>query len=129
MLLPAENRPWRSFRECYRWADFVVIPMSKNLYSGITVALEATSMGVPVVSSETGGVPTYFDSDEVLYVAPDDADAMREGVLQCLDEQRRSFVEHAQRRFAEENYSSKGMAQRYVRLSQGILSAERATHA
>jgi hypothetical protein len=30
-----------AFQELYRWADFTVVPMVENKYSGITVALEA----------------------------------------------------------------------------------------
>ena len=55
------------FIACYHWADIVAVPMRQNIYSGITVALEAAAMGTPVVSSRTGGVPTYFGEDEVFY--------------------------------------------------------------
>ena len=110
------------FRELYEWADLVVVPMVPNLYSGITVALEAVSMGVPVISSRTGGVPTYFSDDEVLYVPPQDGDALRRAALDQSPEQRLNRTQKAQARFLREDYSSRGMAARYVSLSLELLS-------
>ena len=117
-----QNPQMEDFRACYRWADFAVVPMTPNLYSGITVALEATSMGVPVVSSATGGVDTYFDPAEVLYVPPLDAEALRNSLLACGDEARDALVRSAQSRFKREDYSTRGMAARYVALSRALLS-------
>lgn len=110
------------FRELYAWTDVVVVPMTPNLYSGITVALEATSLGVPVVASDTGGIPTYFSREEVLYVRPSDAAALREAVLGCSAEDLIRFALNAQRRFRAEDYSTRGMATRYAVLSDEILS-------
>jgi glycosyltransferase involved in cell wall biosynthesis len=115
------NPSMETFRELYRWADFVVVPMLPNLYSGITVALEAVSMGVPVISAATGGVPTYFEPGEVLYVAAEDPADLRDAVLNCSDEQRKQLVEKAQARFQREDYSSAGMASRYMQLSKELL--------
>ena len=109
------------FRNYYRWADFVVVPMTLNRYSGITVALEAATLGTPVVSSETGGVPTYFESGEVLYVRPGDPKAMRDSVLACDDRQRVAMAAAARRRVTDDGYSTREMAARYVRLSLEIL--------
>ena len=105
-------------------ADFVVIPMVENLYSGITVALEATALGVPVISSNTGGVPTYFSGDEVIFVPPEDPAALREATLNADYEARRAMVERAQRRFVQQDYTSAGLAQRYVALSRELLNGK-----
>lgn len=116
------NPTMQSFRDLYRWADLVVVPMVPNRYSGITVALEATSMGVPVLCSDTGGVPTYFSAEEVLYVPPGDAGALRDAVLAWLPAQRHQQVLRAQSRFRREDYSSRGMARRYATLSAELLA-------
>ncbi len=115
------NPSMAAFRAFYAWADVVVVPMVKNLYSGITVALEATSLGVPVVSSDTGGISTYFSRDEVLYVPPGDAEALRAAVLAAGPAERLRFAERAQERFRAEDYSTRGMAARYVALSEELL--------
>ena len=109
------------FRECYRSADFVVVPMLENLYSGITVALEATALGVPVISSDTGGVPSYFAGDEVIFVPPGDPVALRQAALNTDSNARRAMVLRAQRRFVRDDYTSAGLAQRYLALSRELL--------
>ena len=111
----------QEFRELYRWADVVVVPMVSNLYSGITVALEATSLGVPVVSSDTGGIPTYFSPEEMIYVPPSDPVALRDRVLGCSAEELLGYVQRAQAHFRKQDYSTRGMAARYVELSQRLL--------
>jgi glycosyltransferase involved in cell wall biosynthesis len=115
------NPSMQEFRELYAWADVVVVPMVPNLYSGITVALEATSLGLPVVCSDTGGVPTYFSPDEVVYVPAADAEALRAALLGTTPEQRSGWAQRAQRRFQREDYSTRGVARRYVALSEELL--------
>ena len=120
-LRAPRNPSMPEFREFYRWADLVIVPMVENLYSGITVALEAASLGVPIVSTRTGGVPSYFDPGEVLYVPPSDPAALREAVLATTPADRRWLAEAAQQRFRRADYSTQGMAARYVALSEEIL--------
>jgi len=69
------------FRASYSWADFTVIPMKPNRYSGITVALEATASGSTLICSDTGGVPTYLSHDEAIFVPPGDPVALRNAAL------------------------------------------------
>jgi hypothetical protein len=116
------NPTMSGFRDLYRWADAVVVTMVPNLFSGITVALEATSMGVPVFASNTGGIPTYFDLDEVAYVPPQDPDALRDAVLAHTDATLSALVAKAQARFLREDNTTRGMAHRYIELSNQILS-------
>lgn len=117
------NPSMQEFRDLYRWADVVVVPMVSNLYSGITVALEATSLGVPVVSSDTGGIPTYFTADEVIYVPPGDPSALRDRVLRCTAEELLGFAQRAQLRFRQQDYTTHGMAARYIQLSDRLLES------
>jgi glycosyltransferase involved in cell wall biosynthesis len=112
------NPTMKDFLELYRWADLVVIPMKPNLYSGITVALEATAMGVPIVCSDTGGVSTYFNRDQALFVPVLSPEALREAVLQTTEQQLSQRRDAAQERFLREDYSSKGMMDRYIRLTR-----------
>lgn len=113
------------FRQLYRSADFAIVSMVENGYSGITVALESVALGVPVVSSRTGGVPTYFDEDEVLYASPGDPVDLREKVVSCSEQQRRDMAERARQRFVACGYSTEEMIQRYITLSREILAAPR----
>jgi len=46
----------QALAELYDWADVVVVPLRANAHvSGITVILEATLFGLPVICSDTGG--------------------------------------------------------------------------
>ena len=114
----------RDFLSCYHEADFVAVPMKDNIYSGITVALEAAALGKPVLTSRTGGLPTYFDEGEVWYTPVGDAVAMRELVLSASlhDRERRAVA--AQERFLENDYSTQGLVHRYLSLTHQMLIHE-----
>ena len=106
-----------TFRSLYASADYVAVSQHANIYSGITVALEAVSMGKPLLATRTGGVPTYFDDTEVLFVGVGDASEMKDKVLGQTADERREMADRARARFLEEDYSTRGMVARYIRLS------------
>lgn len=110
------------FVDLYREADFVIIPMFENIYSGITVALEASAASRPIVSTSTGGVPTYFDETEVIYVPAGDPDAMREAVLAAVRGGVGALVMNARARFDDSNYSTEGLIDRYIEITKEFLS-------
>ena len=108
-------------RESFEWADVVVMPMRPNVFSGITVVCEAVANGVPVVSSNTGGVPTYFNSDEILLVPPSDPEALRTAVLSATPEDWNRRAAAASVRFKRSDYSSEGMVERYIGMTERLL--------
>lgn len=110
-------------RALYEWADIVIMPMRENPYSGITVMCEAAAMGKPIVATRTGGAPTYFDEDEVIYVPIGDALAMKNAVLNASSDRLLAIAEAAQARFVRDDYSAKGMVERYVAISETLLRA------
>lgn len=62
-------------RDLYFKTDIVIITLAPNCYSGITVALEAAGLSVPVICTNTGGVPSYFSDGEMIFVPNDNAAA------------------------------------------------------
>lgn len=110
----------QTFDALYRWADLVVVPMKENRFSGITVALEAAARGRPLISSRTGGVPTYFAEDEVFFVPPGDAVALRDAALADASERGRRAAA-ARARLARDGYSIRGMMARYAAFSLSVL--------
>ena len=112
------------FIDLYIASDVVVVSMKPNSYSGITVALEAVAMGVPVVASDTGGIRTYFDDDEVTYVASGDVDGLSRAV-QCLSYQKRyEQAVRAQKRFIDRSYVCSRMIDDYYNLCQEFLQSQ-----
>lgn len=112
-----------TFQALYRWADIVVVPMRENRFSGITVALEATANGKPVVASRTGGVPTYFGEDAVRYVPPGDPAALRDALAMPAGDAYRYAVA-AQAMFCENDYSLVGLMRRYATLSGQVAPGQ-----
>lgn len=103
-------------------ADVVVVPMFPNLFSGITVALEAAALGRPVISSATGGVPTYFSGEEVLYVPAGDPAALRQAALEARTPRLAAMAARAQARFAKDGYTTRAVIDRYLALTARVLS-------
>ena len=63
----------------YEWADLVVVPLRPNTHaSGITVMLEAAALGKPMIATRIGALDDYFDERAVAWVAPFDAEQLRE---------------------------------------------------
>ena len=112
----------------YEWADMVVVPLNPNLHaSGLSVILEATLSGRPLIATDTGGLRAYFSSQEVRYVPVGDAMAMRRAAWELSqdDERRFRLATLAQRRIVEAGLTSETYALRHRRLSQELLGRAR----
>lgn len=109
------------FRRLYRSATYIAIPLHENNYSGLTVALEAMAIGVPVLATRSGGVTTYLAEDEALFVPVGDAQVWRDAIHRQGVDERRAMAERAHARFLREDYSTTGMMQRFVRASRALL--------
>jgi glycosyltransferase involved in cell wall biosynthesis len=110
--------------ELYNWADIVVVPLMRNIHvSGITVVQEATSRGLPVVCTDTGGLRAYFDDAAIRYVPVDDAAALREAVsaLAADPAKRAEMVAAAQDVMRNGELNSRSYARRHVELSRTLL--------
>ena len=109
------------FVACYRSADMAVVPMTKNIFSGITSALDAVAAGVPLIATRTGGVPTYFNEDEVCYVPVGDPTALRNAVISSTPAERQVKASRALGTFVDRGYSHDGLARRYCAMSLPLL--------
>ena len=104
----------------YDWADIVVVPLKPNLHaSGITVIEEAAIRGVPVISTDVGGLRAYFDGDAIAYVRAGDPVAIRDAVrmLSASHEQRFRLASRAQARMGPDGLSSDAFVRRHLELS------------
>lgn len=105
-------------KKLYEKADFIVVPMVENNFSGITVALEAAALGRPLICTRTGGVPTYFSEKEAIFVEPRRADQIREAVVGTDPASAGDYAAQAKARFRSSGYTSFDMVGRYAAISQ-----------
>lgn len=113
------------FRRLYASATYVAVPLHENIYSGITVALEAMAMGVPVIATNSGGIPTYLGEDEAILIAPGDTAGWVSATSSQSPADRSAMAERASARFQREEYSTLGMMKRYARSSGRLLKLVR----
>lgn len=75
-------------RDLYASAAFVVMPLVEvDFQAGVTSILEAMAMARPVLCSRTAGqTDTVVDGETGWYVAPGDPAALREKIVQLLDD-------------------------------------------
>ncbi len=101
-------------RDLYQQADVTVIPLLDNDYSaGLTVLMEASACGAPVIMTRTPGLAERFvDDDLVVGVPPGDVEALRSAITDVLadPDAARRRAERARDRILERHTSA-----RYVR--------------
>lgn len=80
--------PWPEFRQAYRDADVVVVPLLDHDYAaGMTVVMEALACRRPVVATVTeGSMQEMVDGGYVVGVPPGDASAMRKAIVGLLED-------------------------------------------
>lgn len=78
---------WQEFRQAYREAAVVVVPLVHNLFSaGSTVVMEAMACRRPVVMTEIPGVAQDLAARDLLVtVPPGDASALRSALVHLLE--------------------------------------------
>src|ERR1700733_3662868 len=115
----------------YQWADVVVVCLVDNLHaSGITVIEEAVLCGVPVISTDAGGLQSYFASEEITYVPSKDPEALRSAIDQLMGNNRMREAK-AQRALAlmkAGDLNSRSFVARHVELSRRFLPVEKSGH-
>lgn len=114
---------WPTVQQRYEWADVVVVPLVPNRHaSGLTVMLEATACGKPVVVTNAGGLVHYLDEQAVSYVPAGDALALREATLALASDgdRARALIHNARQQFRDRELDTRGYARRHVELSESL---------
>ena len=117
--------------ELLRWADVAVICLLENLHaSGITVIEEAVLCGIPVITTDVGGLRGYFGPEEVTYVPANDPEALRSAIdrLMANEQMRRQKARNALMRMKNGDLNSRSFVARHVELSNDLLRSRRAAY-
>jgi glycosyltransferase involved in cell wall biosynthesis len=118
-------------RAIFQWADVVVVCLVDNLHaSGITVIEEAVLCGIPVISTDAGGLQSYFTSEELTYVPANDPKALRSAIdlLMGNDAMREAKAQRALTRMKSGDLNSRSFVARHVELSRRLLQIGRTGH-
>lgn len=110
--------------ELYAWADVVVVPLHENKHvSGITVIFEGVTCGKPVIATRVGGLEAYFSSEEVTYVPPGDAEALRDAVASLTNDPAATLQKtlRATQRLIHSAYTTENFARQHVILTEQLL--------
>jgi len=101
--------------------DVFVLP-SRQEGLGISV-MEAQAAGLPVIASNTGGIPSLIkDRDTGFLVPPEDVAALSAKIIMVLQNKEQSKeVGLKARRVAEEKYSSKLMTDKTIKTYRKVL--------
>ncbi|HEY4296180.1 MAG TPA: glycosyltransferase family 4 protein [Paraburkholderia sp.] len=115
-------------RNAFDEATLVCVPLKKNFHaSGLTVVQEAVLSGVPVVATDIGGLSAYFSADEIRYVPPGDAAALRAAFEEIAQNPGRAREQamRAQARMEESgDIGAQPYIRRHVALSREILKRD-----
>ena len=76
-----------------------------------------------IVATRTGGAMTYFSEDEGIYVPVGNPTAMRDAGLNTTPSIATATARAGQERFIRDDYSARGMVERYVTISKALLQA------
>jgi len=117
----------RELMALYDWADCVVLCLSANVHaSGITVIQEAVVQGIPVVCTDTGGLRSYFTSEDIRYTPIANPVAVREAIdeLAADSNMQRMMKTNAISRMRNNNLDSRSFVRRHVELSMKLLGRQ-----
>ena len=114
-----------SVQELAAMADVFLLPSELESF-GLS-ALEAMACGVPVVGSDSGGLPEVVKDGETGYLLPvGEVEAMASRVIDILrDEERRGRMGAAGRRRAEELFGADRIETQYERYYEKIQGSEK----
>lgn len=105
----------------YEWADCVVVPVIDNLHaSGVTVALEAAALGVPLIIARSGGLEHYLDEESAHFYRVGDIDSLRSAVLELPMSDYIAKSARAQQQLLQLDLTTSGYARRHVELSREL---------
>ncbi|WP_083980266.1 glycosyltransferase [Demequina salsinemoris] len=112
-------------RAHYEVASAVVVPLRPNLHaSGLTVALESMSAGVPLVVSDVGGIRPYVSGEGVELVPCGDANALAAGIRAVRHNYRQEISAVLRSRRLSRGLTDRDYVLRYCLATRSLLEDE-----
>ncbi|WP_321895029.1 glycosyltransferase [Paraburkholderia heleia] len=108
----------------YDWADLVVVPLRPNTHaSGITVMLEAAALGKPMIATKVGALEDYFDDKAASYVAPFDAEQLRDAAHALVADPARALAQarEACEQLRTRDLTTQHFARQHAQLTREML--------
>ncbi len=89
--------------------------------------MEAQVVGLPVVASDVGGIPTFVHHEKTgLLVPPGDSQKLAEAIIRvCEDKELAARLGRQARQFIHENFSSVVMAEKILAMYKSVLQKKR----
>lgn len=104
-----------------RLPDYSFLAISSAVETFSNVGIEALSCGVPVLATDCGGPADFITAANGLLVAPNDAKALTDGILQMVEDDSR-YDRSAIQQAALERFSMATIGQQYVSLYEEVLA-------
>jgi glycosyltransferase involved in cell wall biosynthesis len=105
-------------KEIYASADFML--MFSNYETMSVVIAEGFSAGLPVVSTDVGGIPEVVSGDKGILIKPNDEIALENAISTMLDNYS-NYDKQQLRQFAIDNYSIDVIGNSFAEIYQQIL--------
>lgn len=108
----------------FRQATLMLVPLKANHHaSGITVLQEAALLGLPIISSDTGGLRAYFGDDAVVYIPPSEPASLLQAVqfARRHPEDMHRLATVAQRHMTSKRMGCEAYVRRHVELTYELL--------
>jgi glycosyltransferase involved in cell wall biosynthesis len=110
--------------ELYEWADVIVVPLRANSHaSGLTVVLEAVTLGKPLIVTDVGALRDYFGDEHVSYVMSHDVPALQRALEGIVADPALALerARAASRHFVERDYTTRQFAMQHVHITREFL--------
>lgn len=103
--------------DMYRFADIVVLPSIWQEPAGLTI-VEAAAVGVPLITTDVGGIREYIDGKSAIFVKNDDkvVDHIKEAIQKILKDKnlKNVFLENSKK--IQEEYSIKKYYDNFIKI-------------
>jgi glycosyltransferase involved in cell wall biosynthesis len=104
--------------QAYQEADFLV--MFSNYENLPCVIVEAFASGVPVLSTNVGGIPEILSTKRGIMIHPGDEDALLQGMNSLLDHSN-EYNHEAIRAYAIEHFAAQNIGQQIFDVYQTVV--------